>query len=283
MDPKVKVAKRGGVSIPVPAVGKGAIVRMNALPIVSLPGECQALSFKREKDWSDIREAAHASQGQLILTKGDNVLCWGRAFVVRSHFQDVESISRRDIGPMIADISHHLYLKGFIEEALCRSLVRGKPLLVRTTKYGSFLIADAHSRDQGPLSRLHETVGKPFGQIAGLTTAIDEDHPQPERVFWAEAVRVSLDFAAERTWLLVDPEIWIWPPRARRDAAQFMDARRAGRYNSVYNSILDAWLNSILDSEERQTVQSFSAFGDGSSIECPAFQIGTGTAYTRRR
>jgi hypothetical protein len=283
IDAKVKVARRAGVSIPMPATGKGAIVRMNALPIVRLPGECQALSFKAQKEWSELRAAAHASEGHLILTKADNVLCWGREFVVRSHFPDVESISPRDIKPLIDDRSHHLYLKGFLEEALCRSLAQGKPLLVRTTKYGSFLIANAHARDQGALSKLHETVGKPFGQIAGLTTAIDEDHPEPERVFWAEAARVSIEFAAGRSWMVIDPEFWIWPPRARRDATRFMNDRRAGRYNSLYNSILEAWFGILFDSEDPKPTQHFRAFSDGSSTECPAFEIGTRTTFTRRR
>jgi len=51
---------------------------MNALPIVDLPTQCQTLSFRGEKDWRDLRTATNATEGQLIFTKADTVLCWDK-------------------------------------------------------------------------------------------------------------------------------------------------------------------------------------------------------------
>jgi len=129
---------------------------------------------------------------------------------------------------------------------------------------------------------LHQEVGKPFGQIAGILTPIDEEHPHPEKVHWAEALRVSIDFVDGRSWLILDPDIWIWPPRARRDAASFLDERRGDRYNNVYNSILDAWLAVLFREDDRQPVMNLSAFESGTDFENPSFSIGTRTAYTQR-
>jgi len=270
------------VSIPLPGPGKGPIVRMNALPIVDLPTQCQTLSFRGEKDWRDLRTATNATEGQLIFTKADTVLCWGQETLIRSQFKDVSTIECHDLGDKIADIGRHLHVKGFLEEALCHALALGKPLLTRSTKSGSFLIADTHSEDHSPFAKLHQEVGKPFGQIAGILTPIDEEHPHPEKVHWAEALRVSIDFVDGRSWLILDPDIWIWPPRARRDAASFLDERRGDRYNNVYNSILDAWLAVLFREGDRQPVMNLSAFESGTDFENPSFSIGTRTAYTQR-
>ena len=66
--------------------------------------------------------------------------------------------------------------KGFLEEALCAALVRGKPLLARTKRTSGFLIADRHSEDQSRLDPLFRVVGKLHGDIAGLFAPTDDEH-----------------------------------------------------------------------------------------------------------
>ena len=83
-------------------------------------------------------------------------------------------------------------------------------------------------------------------------------------------------------WLLLDPDIWIWPPRARRSAASFMDQRRGDRYNNKYNELLDAWIRVILDVDKRDSMIALSAFDEGSDAENPSFQISSRTAFSRR-
>lgn len=75
LDAKVRKSQRATVSIPQPQSGRGAIIRMNALPITSLPGECQALTFGAPKEWADLRAATRNTEGALIFTKSDTVLC----------------------------------------------------------------------------------------------------------------------------------------------------------------------------------------------------------------
>lgn len=89
---------------------------------------------------------------------------------------------------------------------------------------------------------LAQITGKVHGQIDGLIAPTDDHHPDPERVRWAEALRISLDLRDGRYWLIVDPDIWIWPSRARRVADEFMDRRRGDRFNKKYNQLLDAWV-----------------------------------------
>jgi hypothetical protein len=280
LDAKIRKSAQPKVNIPLPKAGQGAIVRMNAVPIFNLPELCQSLSFRNPKEWMDLRAATGATEGRLIFTKGESVLCWGAEALIRDQFKDLVSISPHDLSRQIADIGNHLYVKGFLEEAICRALSRGRPLLTRTTKSGSHLIADPHSTDQSPFSRLQDVVGKTSGQIPGLFTSVDEDHPHPEKVHWAEAVRISIGMIDGRNWLLLDPDVWIWPPRARKDATDFLDKRRGNRYNNIYNTLLDAWLTVLLG-RDRAAESKLSAFDAGSPAETPSFNIGSRTAYTR--
>jgi hypothetical protein len=279
---KVQKTCRANVNIPLPAPGKGQIVRMNALPIVDLPKECQAVEFKGPKEWSDLRSATSANEGRLIFTKSDTIMCWGKEELIRGHFPDVVSVSRHDISSKIADIGNHIYMKPFLEEAVCRALARGRPLLTRTTKSGSTLIADGHNIDQSALGPLQSVVGKTTGQITGLFTAVDKENPQPEKVFWAEALRISIQVIDRRTWLLLDPDIWIWPTRARPLAAGFLDKRRGDRYNKPYNDILNGWLSVILGDHDRKSTFTVAAYDGGTSVETPVFSLQPRTAYTRR-
>jgi hypothetical protein len=280
LDAKVRRLAQAQVSIALPKAGKGAIVRMNAVPVLELPQHCQSLAFRSPKEWADLRAATRATQGRLIFTKAETILCWGAEALIRDRFKDLVSVSPYDLAPQIADIGNHLYLKGFLEEAICHALSLGKPLLTRTTKFSSYLIADPHNTNQSPFSKLQGLVGKSSGQIPGLFTAIDEDHPHPEKIHWAEAVRVSIGRIDGRNWLLLDPDIWIWPSRAREDATDFLDKRRGNRYNNIYNALLDAWLTVLLG-EDRAAETKLSAFEAGTSAETPSFSIGSRTAYTR--
>jgi hypothetical protein len=248
---------------------------------LSLPGECQSLIFRNPKEWTDLRAATGATEGKLIFTKSDTIFCWGQEALIRSHFEDLVSISPYDLSQEIADIGNHLHIKGFLEEAICRALARGKPLLTRKTKTASYLISDRHHSDQSAFDAMHEIVGTTTGQIEGMLTRVDEDHPYPEKAHWAEAVRVSFDIIDGRAWLLLDPDVWIWPPRARKDAAAFLDERRGNRYNKTYNALIEAWLSVLLGNSERKAEINISAYEGGTVAETPSFSIGARTAYTR--
>jgi hypothetical protein len=125
----------------------------------------------------------------------------------------------------------NLHFKGFVEEGLCAALAIGKPLLSRTTRESAFLIADSHAKAKSGFEALSHVVGGISGTIPGLLAPVTVQHPEPVKVDWSEAVRVSIDFQNGRAWLLLDPDIWIWPARARRSAVGFLDERRSDRYN----------------------------------------------------
>jgi hypothetical protein len=283
MDAQVRKSRLASVHIPLPQAGiQKPLLRLNALPIISLPKECLELSFNKPKGWDELRQARDGVEGKLILTKSNTVWCWGSIERINKAFEgDVISIKKREL-PEDIDSPNNLYVKGFVEEALCKALVRGKPLLSRTTQISSFVIADPHAEDKSRLDPLFEVVGKESGSVPGLFTPVSHDHPVSEQVSWSEALRISIDIKDGKIWLLIDPDIWIWPTRARKDAVNFLDERRNDRYNKTYNALLDAWVQVILDTDQRDVEIDLLTFDKGSNEENPSFRIGSRTAFSWR-
>jgi hypothetical protein len=284
-DLNAKVQKTGSasVSIPLPAAGQAKpLLRFNALPIRELPQRCFSLSFKTPKEWADLREARHESEGRLIFTKSDSVWCWGEREVVKAQFgDDLVSVSDADLPTDLAE-AENLHVKGFLEEAICAAIARDRPVLSRTTRSSAYLIADPHTEDAGALDPLSRIVGKTSGIIPGLFTSVTDEHPQAEQVRWSEAARISIDMKNGAVWLLIDPDLWIWPARARQDAVEFLDQRRRDRLNSKYNDLLSAWVQIILGTDQRGVDVRLAAFDGSEDTGNPAFLIGSRTAFTRR-
>ena len=148
--------------------------------------------------------------------------------------------------------------------------------------FKTFLIANSSTDDKSKLRPLTEITGEISGYVPKLFTPVDDQHPKAERVRWAEAVQVSLDFKNGNLWLLLNPDIWIWPPRMRKTSANFIENRRKDRFNKKFNDLLDAWVRIILGTDERNTEVMVSAFAQGSEAENPSFCLATRTAFSKR-
>ncbi len=283
LDGKVRKSSAALVSIPMPLAGTAyPLVRFNALPIKVLPKTCLSLDFKSQKNWSDLRKSQGDTDGNLIFTKAGKVWCWGKQSVIDEHFgQEVSSIGEVEL-PSDPTAPENLHVKGFIEAALCKALAKNKPLLSRSTRYASWLIVDPHGEGLDQLDPLKAVVGSFSEKISGLFTEVTDDHPRQEQVRWAEAARVSLEVKNGQAWLQIDPDIWVWPPRSRRNATLILDKRRSNRFNQKFNDLLDAWVRIALGTEERKSEAELSAFEDGNAAENPTFSIGTRTAFSKR-
>lgn len=270
------------VSIPLPNIGNASpLLRMNALPIAALPQHCVALTFRESKSWEELREARHRASGTAILTKTDRILGWGSDVDLSAAFGGPATALEPYSLPAHLARSDATALKSFAEEALCAAFARSAPVIPRTNSRSSWLIAAPEADSESALAPLHSAIGKPSGVIAGLFAPIDDDHPEPQRVSWAEAVRISIDQRDGRTWLLLDPDVWIWPARARRLAEEFLDRRRADRFNRKYNALLSAWIKILLGTDDDALI-TISAFEGEATPNNPSFTIGRQTAYARR-
>lgn len=283
MDAQVRKVKSTSVHIPLPQPGRGQpLIRLNALPILSWPSRCLELSFKRPKNWEDINKARTISGGQLILTKAEAVWCWGSRDVIKATFgDDLTSIAESDL-PTDLGSPNNLYVKGFIEEALCKALARGKPLRSCLSRYNASLVADDPTGVQSDLQSLRRIVGKTSEIVPGVLAPVTDDRPTPEKVTWAEAVRLTIDLKDGRLWLLLEPDIWIEPARARKNAVDFLDERRGDRFNKKFNDLLDAWAHIVLGTAERNAEITISLLDTGTGAENPPFRISSRTAFSRR-
>jgi hypothetical protein len=234
-------------------------------------------------EFSEARRIRDDAKAHLILARSQTILCWGEEDVIRQTFGDnLLTITPADLP---ADLSQPqtLHLRGFVEEAVCWALARGKPLASRSNRSGAFLIANPKASGQEIFAQLSKTAGGVAGNVAGLMTSPTDEHPKAEQVRWAEALHVSLDQKNGRTWLLIEPDIWIWPPRSRPEATALLDKRRANRFNSKHDALLNDWIRIVLETDERNADVTVRVFDGESGAGNPAFRVGTRTAFSRRR
>ncbi|MBW9088152.1 SIR2 family protein [Rhizobium wenxiniae] len=282
VDAKVRKAQLTSVQIPLPSVGGAKpLIRLNGLP-VQLPTRCLELTFKVPQEWADLRDAVREWRQSIVVTKGASVWCWGARRDIEECFGDKLSGLSETALPADYQAPENLHFKPFIEEALILALTRGRPLLPRMKPSSGFIIADPYAEDVGSLSPLQQIVGKTSGTISGLFSPVTEFRLEPDKVRWAESLRVSLDRKEGRDWLLLEPDIWIWPPHARAVATNFLDERKAKRFNGKHNELLQAWTNIILDSDRRNADLAFRPFENGDDAENPTFKVSTRTAFSRR-
>jgi len=282
LDAKVRKARLIPAHIVLPPPGEApSLLRLNALPLTVLPKECLAVSFAAPKEWADLRTAGERANHRLILSKTTTILCWGPRSALKEGFGEEPKSVDTFLLPTDLGAPDNLTIKRFVEDGLCAALVRGKPLLTRSTRNASFLIAQRQDATDG-LARLRGVVGTTTGVIAGLFTLVDDEHPDPEQVAWAEAMRVSIDVKNGQVWMVVDPDIWIWPHRATELATDFLSKRRRDRRNPRYNAILDAWIRLLVGSPDLNAEATVTAFTCSTAPENPAFTFGSRSAFARR-
>ena len=283
LDAKVRRSRVANVDIPLPATGRtGPLVRLTGLPILSAPERCHSLTFSTPKEWRDLRQAMVDSKNRLILTKGASVLAWGTRRRIREAFgADLESVAEAAV-PRDLRTPVNYHVKSFFEQALSLSLTRGRPVLTRRHGGAAYLIANPRAPSANDLAPLMEVIGNTVGVVPGLFTTPSPEKPDSKPVEWAEALRVAVTQTNDRLWMLVHPDIWIWPSRARQDAADFMQQRRRDRLNSKYNALLNAWLRVVLGSHGPASRIELAPYDGGKSLDNPRFVLSSRTAFTRR-
>lgn len=283
MDANVRRTSAAEINIPLPGLGKIApLLRLNALPVLAVPTKCLDLSFTSTKDWTDLRQVQHDNELDAIFTKADSVWCWGDEAELKTAFgADLHTVKERDV-PADVSVPGNLHVRGFVEEALCKALARQRPLIARKTRNNAVLIVDSKAMDVGALNPLFQVVGKCYGTVDGVLAPVTEKHPHAAKVTWAECVRISLDQKDGRLWLQLNPDVWIWPIRARESAVKFLDQRRGSRFNKVYNQLLNAWIRILFASDDKNVEMEISAFGGGSEASNPKFRLSNRTGFARR-
>jgi hypothetical protein len=284
LDDKVRRSAAVGVAVPLPAAkGVRPLVRLNALPVRELPRRALVVRTKRPVEWKRLKELERDATSPVIFTKGRQILAWGASMeIARLLGDDFVGADPVEL-PESPDGPDQLHIKGFLEEGLIVALARGRPLVSRTTRVGGALIVDRRARDTSSLNPVKASAGGLFGPIPKLATPATDQHPVPEPLFWAEALRVSLNWKDGKPWLLVDPDIWIWPPRGRELATEFLDQKRRGRFNNRYNELLSAWIDALFGARSAPIDLAVSLKTGSGHADDPRFTIGSQTAFSWRQ
>ncbi len=285
LDAKVRKAARQEVDIPLPSAGKSnPIIRSNGLPITRLPTMCQALNFKADKDWQDLRDAESKSGDTIICAKAERTLAWGTSKALEQAFgSDLTSTEAIDLSGQLEEIESNLYLKALLEKAICLSLKRDKPLVVRPWRGGYTLIATAQAQSHQAFASLRSALQSTLtGDVQGLLTSATEEHPKRKQISWAEAVQIDIEMRDGKAWLQLQPDIWIWPRWGRDEAIDILDKRKGGRFNHKADRILSAWIKALLPTDGKAADCEISPFASGESDENPVFVVNSRTAFSRR-
>ena len=63
---------------------------------------------------------------------------------------------------------------------------------------------------------------------------------------------------------------------------KFLDQRRGGRFNKVYNQLLNAWIRILFANDNRNVEIEVSAFCTGTDASNPKFRLSSRTGFARR-
>lgn len=248
-------------------VGRRAwpVIRLNALEIVQSPTVCRRVTCSVGGVVAARRAAELAGVNIIVTRRRSGVLAFGADADVRRAFGPYD-LSGFDLYTLdLSKLRHDSTERGLIREALSRALVRECQLrLAHAGRQHELVPAD-------PAGPLWQPLQNIVGRIAGNVTG----HPE---LAWSEGLRVRLDWADDRLWVLFDPGIVFEGvnPANKSAAADFARERTVKRYNSKLNDLLDFWGETIA-----QGGRELRAFGIGDGVDA-TFRLATTTAYSKR-
>lgn len=285
LDKKVRKAKAASVSIPLPDY-KGAkpLLRYNALPVVSLPDQCNAIQFRKPMTWECFNDLMRDSENDILATlDGGTVWCWGPEEDAREAFgTDIQKIEPATI-PTDWRQQGRLHVQRFLEDAIAKGFERTRPVLSRRRGSSTYLIVERNAVEAAAFQELFEQTGKTTGLIPGLSVPPSDRGDGTEKVFWSEAVKIDLAVADGRNWLLLTPDVWITPLFAREHATEWLSKRRTDRQNAKHDALVSAWAGVLMEEAEPGAEVAVTAYDGESSPANPEFVFTNRTGFSWRR
>lgn len=259
------------------------ILRLNALPVLSMPTELRCLNETRQYDLKVIRQALRSTRARGLVARrsGGTLVCIGHEEEIAGALGPLgisvsgksETIDWKAVTIDPADL-------GLASEALALALGSRKGLRwVLTRKGHQVRVADPS------VDALHVLKSLCGGTLSGTipNTTLQ----------WAECVRISLERRGSTWWLLLVPHIWVspsgisgtgsrelrLPDAAAKSRGEFVRNRLAGRYNKTANAVLDAWVKLLFSSPAVSEIATWS-LNEGEGHNARYVIQGT-TAYSR--
>jgi SIR2-like domain len=243
-------------------------VRMNAVPVLAYPKTCRLIDCDIGGA-REIQERIATAESRLVASRiNKGVLAFGDDTEIKRIFAD-DNVRSLDTHSIIADrLTFESGERSLLRDALFQSLSAHCGLNLATERHRHIFRADGgHPNfDLAPLT-------KATGRLSGIVPKTD--------VPWAEACRIRLDFRLGQLWLLLNPFVIIdyaedMPEVSAQAGKEFVRERRARRYNSQSNAILDGWIQ-VIFGERRKPV---SLGIDGGTGIGASFEISPVTGYS---
>lgn len=243
-------------------------VRMNAVPVLDYPKICRLIDCDIGGA-ADIQQRLAAANSHLVASRiNKGVLAFGDDAEIKRVFAH-DNVRSLDTHGIIADrLTFESGERSLLRDALFQSLQAHSRLVLSSERHRHIFRADGGNSnfDIAPLT-------KATGRLSGTV-------PKCE-LKWAEACRVRLDFRLGRLWLLLNPFVTIdsaedTPEAKMQVAKEFVRERRARRYNSQSNAILDGWIQAIFGERRKPVTLGI----DGGTGIGASFEISPVTGYS---
>lgn len=240
-------------------------VRLNAIPVVAIPNVCRRVVAKVE-GYAAVRDLVDKANADILFARvRAGVLAYGTDVDVRRIFGaiDIDEFTLHSIEEK--RLRYDSGERGLLGAALARAIGRERGMQVMRRRGRFVLTPLAPDGDQWKPLRMI------VGSLAGTL-------PRHGAVHWSEAIDLRLEWAADRLWLLFDPQTHFvdLPDEHRGSAADFSRERSARRYNGKLNDLISFWSSFIAgDGHEMR------AFGLGDGVDA-TFKLGRDTAFSGR-
>lgn len=260
------------------------IIRTNAFPVLQLPQKCQSIELINPLSVKDYVEKIKQAKSKAITVKEKSILAWGEDTEIEKILPatGIKKNEEIDLTDYIGAFTSNTHINSFFNRAMAWGIVRNKPLILRKRfqKYNA-VISSKHEKFaevEGILKEALKTYNydskkwEPARTLAGIV-------PNVADAYWMECVEVSLESYDGSFWLVIRPDIWIEPETKRKDARDFLTAKKRNRYNSTQNLLIEAWKKILLGNENTAVIQPYNDEVNNN----PKFIIQTITAFSSRQ
>lgn len=243
-------------------------VRMNAVPVLEYPKICRLIDCDIGGA-AEIQRRLAAANSHLVASRiNKGVLAFGDDAEIKRVFAH-DNVRSLDTHGIIADrLTFESGERSLLRDALFQSLQAHCGLVLSSERHRHIFRADGGNANfhMAPLT-------KATGRLSGTVPKLE--------LTWAEACRIRLDFRLGRLWLLLNPFVTIdsaedTPEAKMQVAKEFVRERRARRYNSQSNAILDGWIQAIFGERRKPVTLGI----DGGTGIGASFEVSPVTGYS---
>lgn len=279
LNSKVERASERTVDIPIPKASKnGQLIRFNFIPLTNITSECFTLETEPKLDWIGISDIRKLAKEKIILWIDERVHAWGNLADIKSFVPGIKKIETTDISEKIHDLNNHKSLQSAVEELICRSLVIRKELLARKN---SIIIGKEHFASES-LFKLRTAIGELGGELPKTTIINDDGEPEIRTPVWSHCLHLRVKQVDRNYILILSPEIWIFPAKAKKNHIDFLRRKRSHLKNDKLDQLISAWIETIFPEIGLGQVVSLKPYFQTDLIGSGDLKTTTRTSFSRK-